>query len=76
MFSFNIDYRIARAAKFQHYSLLKKFKDNNKTGFLIYRGYFGNKHNFAYAQLSTMDRTSDAYKHLVANHNNVARYYN
>ena len=72
MFNFKINNIIAKAAKRQSLSLLKKYK-NGKTGALVYRGYFGGKHNFAYAQLSTIDH--NLYDDIKANHLQLRRYY-
>ena len=45
--------QIAREAKLQGYELFEKRK-GFPLAYLIYRGPFGGKHNFAYATLSSM----------------------
>lgn len=73
MFDFKISNKkqICRVARTLGYPLLKKYKDNGRTGYLIYRGFFGGKHNFAYAQLSTIDKKSQLYKNLFNNHKSL-----
>lgn len=61
-------------AKKQGYELTKLYPSGEGTGCLFYRGYFGKKHNFAYARLSSIDRSSSAYKNLSYAHNEFKRY--
>lgn len=72
MFDFEITKQIAKQAKLQNYSLLKKYT-NGKTGALIYRGFFGGRHNFAYAQLSTIEEP--LHSDIKKNHLTIKRYY-
>ena len=72
MFNFEITKQIAKSARFQGYSLLKRYK-NGKTGALVYRGFFGGKYNFAYAQLATIEEP--LYTDIKKNHLAIKRYY-
>lgn len=40
--------KVAKIAKEQGYALTKEYKDGS-IGKLVYRGFFGDKHHFAYA---------------------------
>lgn len=72
---FIINHHIAQSAKNQRFELLKQYKNNGKNGYLVYRGYFGGKHNFAYAQLSTMELDTESHQRLKENHLKIAKYY-
>lgn len=72
MFNFEITRQIAKSARLQGYSLLKGYK-NGKTGALIYRGFFGGKYNFAYAQLETIEEP--LHSNIKNNHLSIKRYY-
>lgn len=75
MFRFNIDYEIANSAKNQHLPLRKLFSDNGKLGYLVYRGVFGHKHNFAYVQLCQV-MEKDLHTSLYNNHLDIKKHYN